>query len=188
MSYVDFHPTIHKMGDEECLAAIINGDITEFEDMSLTNTNTQTLSNCQQLSRVSLPLLQLARGSFCYNCDSLVEVNTPRLHDLWGGEFDDCDILKSISFNVSLVFYNINFRNTSLETLILRDVRSISNLSNINVFENTPIANGTGYIYVPKKMLDGTDGIAAYENVTNWSAFAGQFRCIEDYPEITGGR
>lgn len=37
-----------------------------------------------------------------------------------------------------------------------------------------------GFIYVPRKFVE------SYKVATNWSAFASQFRAIEDYPEICG--
>ena len=40
---------------------------------------------------------------------------------------------------------------------------------------------GTGYVYVPASLIE------TYKTATNWSAFANQFRAIEDYPEICGG-
>ena len=41
--------------------------------------------------------------------------------------------------------------------------------------KNTPIASGTGYIYVPAALVD------SYKAATNWSNFAAQFRALEDY-------
>ena len=51
-------------------------------------------------------------------------------------------------------------------------------LDEISVFSNTPISNGTGYIYVPKALIE------SYQAHEKWSAYASQFRAIEDYPEI----
>ena len=44
-----------------------------------------------------------------------------------------------------------------------------------NVFKNTPIASGTGYIYVPRALVD------SYKVATNWATYAAQFRALEDY-------
>ena len=188
MAYMDFHPTIHKMGDAECLAAMIGRDITEFEDMSLRETAGNGMRGCTQLSRVSLPLLRYACTSMFSGCTSLMEVNAPQQNTMKDRCYDGCTELKSIELNTRCLIDKYCFISASLETIILRDIRGVSELGNVNAFEGTPIANGAGYIYVPKKMLDGTDGIAVYEAATNWSALAGQFRYIEDYPEITGGR
>ena len=66
------------------------------------------------------------------------------------------------------------FNGTSLTTLILRKT-TIINLTNKNALQYTPIANGTGYIYVPKALIE------KYKTATNWSTYANQFRAIEDY-------
>lgn len=67
----------------------------------------------------------------------------------------------------------------ALETVILASDTQVS-LAQTGSFKNTPIANGTGYIYVPSALVD------SYKSATNWSTFASQIRAIEDYPEICG--
>jgi hypothetical protein len=54
-------------------------------------------------------------------------------------------------------------------------------IGNKNALTGTPIANGTGYIYVPSTLVD------TYKANGTWSNYAVQIRAIEDYPEITGG-
>lgn len=44
-----------------------------------------------------------------------------------------------------------------------------------HMFDNTPIASGTGYIYVPSALL------ASYKTASNWSTYSAQFRALEDY-------
>ena len=43
---------------------------------------------------------------------------------------------------------------------------------------STPLAKGTGYIYVPRALLND------YKTAENWSTYAAQIRAIEDYPEL----
>lgn len=69
---------------------------------------------------------------------------------------------------------------SALATFILRG-NQLCALANANALNNTPIKSGTGYIYVPRAMVD------SYKAASNWSTYANQFRAIEDYPEITGG-
>jgi hypothetical protein len=85
---------------------------------------------------------------------------------------------------------------TELETVVLPNVLSIANtamygcsklvalalshssvvtLGNTDALKGTPIANGTGYIYVPSVL------VPEYEVATNWNAYATQFRALEDY-------
>lgn len=66
-----------------------------------------------------------------------------------------------------------------LEALIL-SANEVSTLSASNAFNNSAIANGTGYIYVPQVLIE------QYKVATNWATYANQFRAIEDYPEICG--
>ena len=54
-------------------------------------------------------------------------------------------------------------------------------VSSVTILSNTPIASGTGYIYVPSVLIE------QYKVATNWVVYAAQIRAIEDYPEITGG-
>ena len=75
----------------------------------------------------------------------------------------------------------------ALETVILRNVNEICPLWAINALNDSLIANGTGYIYVPKALLSDDDATKDYRRATNWVTFANQFRAIEDYPEICGG-
>ena len=68
----------------------------------------------------------------------------------------------------------------ALETLIIR-TPTVAKLVNKNALQNTAIANGTGYIYVPADLVE------TYKTTTNWVTYADQIRAIEDYPGITEG-
>ena len=70
--------------------------------------------------------------------------------------------------------------DSKLYTLIIR-AEKITYLQVRDAFANTPIASDTGYIYVPKSLVE------QYKAATNWVVYAAQIRAIEDYPEITGG-
>ena len=63
---------------------------------------------------------------------------------------------------------------SSLETLILRG-ESMCALAHTGALLSTPIASGTGYIYVPSALVD------TYKAATNWRTYANQFRALEDY-------
>lgn len=63
---------------------------------------------------------------------------------------------------------------SSLAQLILRR-DTVATLDNTSVLSGTPIAEGTGYVYVPRSLVD------SYKTANNWSAYASQFRALEDY-------
>ena len=58
--------------------------------------------------------------------------------------------------------------------MIIRS-ETICTLSNKNAFSGSSVASGTGYIYVPKDLVE------SYKTATNWSTYATQFRALEDY-------
>ena len=68
---------------------------------------------------------------------------------------------------------------TKLTSLILRS-ETMATLSSTGALSGTPIASGTGYIYVPAALVD------SYKAASNWSTYANQIRAIEDYPDICG--
>lgn len=93
---------------------------------------------------------------------------------LEGSMFSECTAMtladvKTTNLNSS-VFYDCS----ALVAVVLRN-STPAVLSYVSAFTGTPIASGTGYIYVPR------DLISTYEAATNWSTYAGQFRAIEDY-------
>ena len=95
--------------------------------------------------------------------------------------FYGCSALTTADFPMATRIGSYAFRSCSnLTTLILRS-ETMCTLSGTNAFNNTPIASGTGYIYVPRALVD------SYKAASNWSTFANQFRAIEDYPDICGG-
>ena len=138
---------------------------------------------CNKLEMADLPKLAGTCGSYLFdNCPSLFSVNIPKVTGLSTWCLSNCAALKKVELgNLSTINANA-FNASSLEALIIRKTgTSATTLSNINAFSGTPIADGLGYIYVYKDMVD------KFKTATNWSNYANQFRAIEDYPEICGG-
>lgn len=171
-SIPDYYPT---------LCAMIDRSIEEIEDENLVTIGSNTFSNCTNLKRAYLPNVTSINGASFQNCSALVDVTLPSL--IWTGNngmqgcgFTALDLPKCQRLNGSM-FVNC----TKLTALILRITSQICIMNSIDVFKNTPVESGTGYVYVPRSMVD------SYKVATNWSTFANQIRAIEDYPEITGG-
>lgn len=76
----------------------------------------------------------------------------------------DCDLIDGYGFHICSV----------LKRLVLRNNETTS-LANTNCLTGTLIKSGTGYIYVPRALVD------SYKAATNWSTYADQFRALEDY-------
>jgi hypothetical protein len=143
----------------------------------LTVISPNMFDGCKNLTTLNAPMVEEIHNVACNDCEMLESIYFPNLKLGIGTAFVDCIRLKKADLGTCATINNIAFRNTSLETLILR-LEGITYLFNINAFDNTPIQKGTGYIYVLKDYID------AYRYDEKWSTYASQIRAIEDYPDI----
>lgn len=118
-----------------------------------------------------------------YNCTELTSLdlsnfNTANVTTMFN-MFNLCRSLEKIdlsNFDVSKVtnmrsmFYNCN----SLSKVII-DNQTVFDLKS-NVFLETPINEGTGFIYVPDNMVE------TYKSATNWSTYADQIKGMSELP------
>lgn len=69
------------------------------------------------------------------------------------------------------------FQNDSALNVLIIDSETVQSLSNVNALTGTPIANGTGYVYVNDSLVD------TYKTATNWSTYADQIKPISELGE-----
>lgn len=127
---------------------------TGLESISLpscTTLGSASFFATQQLVLAILPLVTSISG-FCFNYSSVQKIDTSSLTSIKNS-----------------AFYNTK----QLDTLILRN-SSVCALENVNAFQDTKIAAGTGYIYVPDNLVD------SYKTATNWVTFANQIKPISE--------
>lgn len=155
--------------------------ITELSMPKIEHIKDSAVRGCSSLTMVNFPnLTTVDFGGFRY-CAELININMPILYSINKYAFEGCKKLAKVDLPMAYGLYQYTFGNcTSLETLILRRPTMCA-LNDVKALYATPIANGTGYVYVPAALVD------TYKSATNWSAYADQIRAIEDYPEITGG-
>ncbi len=163
---------------------------TRLKEVSLPKcetVGTHAFNQCRYLTKADFPAL-ITAGDYMFNNDVLLtEVNMPVVTTVKRQAFYYCSNLVKLDFPLLNTIFLYAFTNCGkLETVIIRR-SNVCELQNTNAFNGTPIAKGTGYVYVPKTLSDGSDGVEAYKASTNWSAYADQIRAIEDYPEICGG-
>jgi hypothetical protein len=101
-----------------------------------------------------------------FNDDIITKVSNLGFRENKGLKYVNLPHCKTIGANA--------FESTSLKMLILSS-ETMCTLSNTSAFNSTPIKSGTGYIYVPRALVD------TYKTATNWSTYANQFRALEDY-------
>lgn len=182
------------------LDAALNGSLTSI-DSTITSLVAYACRGWSKLKTVNLPNATSIGTYAFYYCTAMTSINAPKVTSLGTYAFYNCAV-KSIDFPVatsvpSQCFYSCNsltkadfgsaksiaasaFAYAELDTLILRRSDAICTLANKNALVDTPIEDGTGYVYVPSALVD------SYKAATNWSTYATQFRAIEDYPDICG--
>ena len=191
-------------GDDTQIDALIDRSITEISNSRVTKIGEYAFYYCKILTTANFPAATSIGGNSFYSCNSLTTVDFPVATSIGSNAFQNCaklttanfpavtsiiinafrgcSSLTTVDFPVATSIGSYAFRDcSSLTTLILRNPDVVCTLSNTNAFTSTPIASGTGYIYVPSALVD------SYKAETNWSTFADQIRAIEDYPDITGG-
>lgn len=86
--------------------------------------------------------------------------------------------LTAAHFPVAEEIETAAFRKASaLEALVMDQITAVPTLANTNAFQDTLIASGTGYIYVPDALVNQV------KTATNWSTFAAQIKGISDLPQ-----
>ncbi len=166
------------------LALRASAKLTSYSNTNLTSLGAYAFANCINLETLNIPnvngmgaqaITETKLTEFIITTDTKLRVAASRC-------LMNNKLLAKVDFKSVLTFGTYTFQGCSvLETVILRNTDAVPTMTNKNAFTSTPVASGTGYIYVPSAMVD------AYKTATNWSAYADQIRAIEDYPEITGG-
>ena len=148
----DFINTIDILGDDAVTDSIIDRSIVEFKDNNITTI-----------------------GSYAfYGCSNLATASFPAATTISGYAFNGCSNLTTASFPVATTISNAAFYGCkSLSALILAGP-IVCSLGSSNALTQTPIASGTGYIYVPTSL------VASYQAAVNWSYFSGRISAIED--------
>lgn len=117
-----------------------------------------------------------------YNCENLITLdlsnfNTSNVTDMFS-MFKLCKNLISIdisSFDTSNITNMIAmFGGCSSLIKVIINKTTILEMKNPDIFTETPIQSGTGYVYVPDNMVD------TYKSATNWSTYASQIKPISE--------
>ena len=112
---------------------------------------------------------------------SITEIADNLVTSIGENAFYGCSKLTTANFPVATIIGGAAFYGCSALTALILRSATMCKLNDTSAFSNTPIASGTGYIYVPRALVD------SYKAAAKWSTYANQFRAIEDYPDICGG-
>ena len=176
-----------------------NFSINAIDYVNATSIGGNAMNNCISLKSVNMPVATSVAGKAMLNCVSLASVNMPVATSIGGNAMQNCISLKSVNMPVatsignyamlncvSLASVNMpvatSVGNYAMQNCIsLKSVRlganQVATLANANAFTVTPIANGTGFIYVPDELVSN------YKTATNWSVYADQIKPMSEYVE-----
>ncbi len=168
-------PNVTKADD---YAFYLCSKLTDVNMPNVTTIDTYAFSGCSKLTTINMPkATTLGRASF-YKCD-LKEANFPLVGTISQELFFQNQHLERVDFEIAYKINQSAFANcSSLVALILRKSDGICTLGTASSsLQNTPIANGTGYVYVPDELVE------EYKVATNWSNYASQIKPLSELEE-----
>lgn len=149
--------------------------LTTVNFPAVTTISSYAFFTCNGLTTASFPMATSIGSSAFGNCCALTMVNFPAVTTICSCAFAKCSSLTTVDFPACTIINNSVFSGcTSLATVMLGNTETVAKLTNSTAFIATPIASGTGYIYVPAALVD------SYKAATNWATYSAQIRAIED--------
>lgn len=147
--------------------------LTEYSSDAITGAmGTNAFANIPTLVSISLPNWTSGGAYAFQGCAALANVNCPGVKAIGEYCFANCKALARIELPSLTYLSSYAFTGcTALATVII-DKATVPTLQNVNAFNNTPIANGTGRIYVPSNMVD------SFKAASGWSTYANQIVAI----------
>ena len=121
---------------------------------------------CNSLSQISLPMCSYIGNFAFYGCSLLTQVSLPMCSLIGINAFLNCRSLSQVSLPVCSYIGSNAFRSCISLSIITIGYSSVCSLNGSAAFNYTPIASGTGSIYVPASLVD------AYKSAENWSYYS----------------
>lgn len=162
-------------------AAIFDCEIskTTYEDEYYNSAVTKvTAWPFNYIKKVNFPNVTSVGNNVFYS-KGITEARLPSLESSPGGIFLSCKSLTKVVFGKNLsALGGQDLRACEKLATVVLPYNGVVTIPSVNSpFQDSGVAKGTGYVYVPKAQVD------AYKADSTWSAYANQIRAIEDYPD-----
>lgn len=163
-------------GNSDIEDSIVTRTITSYSNDRINIIGSQAFRG-SKITSIDCPNVTSVEAYGLESCSSLADVNLPKVNYLKNYAMQNCKALVRLEFPLKITTQGAVWTNCSaLTTLILRG-NEMSRLGNKNCFTGTPIASGTGYIYVPDNLVN------TYKANTNWSNYANQIKGLSELEE-----
>lgn len=165
-------PNVTSIGDSafKCCDMLSKINIQNVETL-----DDYALSTCSKITELYLPKAITIGTSACDSIPQLKKVTLGNVKTIgeyalyWNLNCEEIDI--SLNENVGSIGAKAFLGDKKLSKLTIRGTALIG-LKDSNAFYNTPIADGTGKIYVDPSMVE------TYKTATNWSNYASVIEAI----------
>lgn len=154
--------------------------ITSLNLPNCTTVGDNGVSSCSSLTSLNLPNCTSIGDSGLSGCSSLTSLVLPNCESIGESSFASCSKLKTLELpKVKTIKVRCFYGCKALTTLIIRTEGQVATVgaSSGYTWSSTPIASGTGYIYVPDDLVD------AYKVATNWKDYADQIKGLSELAE-----
>lgn len=135
--------------------------------------------SCTALTEVELPAVTFLNNQAFYGCTGLIKLVLPSLDRTVYRAFQNCSSLEEVDCGTKAWRLHVGdfYGCTALSRLILRKKEQcvVFDGSDSIALADTLIKKGMGHIYVPAVLIE------SYKTAEKWSAYASQFRVLEDY-------
>lgn len=157
---------------------LLSGTIKVYENHTLTSLGADALARRDYLESVSFPAVTVVGTYALYQCFALKSVHLPKAESIYLGAFMFCEALERVRLPSIKNISDAAFRYcTNLTTFIIEQSDCVCRIIDTNTFGDTPIANGTGFIYVPDELVDD------YKAARYWSTYAAQIKPLSELSE-----
>lgn len=156
--------------------SILDGSITSYFNDRITKVTGRNyiFGDCVNLQSVNMPNVTDVKGNAFRGCSALTSVNLPKITKVDTAGFLQCTSLDYLDLpSVTQIASSGFYGCSALKTLVLRS-ENVCTLGASNVFQGTPIAKGTGYVYVPDSKVED------YKKASNWATHANQIKGISE--------
>ena len=170
---VKFHENITSLGDY-CFRST---SLTEVTLPTSITTLGNCFTSCKSLNTLNFDNIQEIVDFALYDT-GFINVELKNLSTINAAVFQQCANLEKVDIHIATTIGLLAFNTCpKLKTLIIRTPSQVCTLASTKVLTGTPIASGTGYVYVPDNLVD------SYKADKIWSTYANQIKPLSEYVE-----